>query len=521
MKTTYRIDVTTERVDDPEVSLGRLIRVAYAGLNAAALRQSGIALDAEDRLGSSFAVARGGLRGPRLTAHHDRRKDGIRLEGLRYDGPPDSRGVPELRLDVLVQASGDDPGGTVRLVVEQARPDAFGWDVEPPPAFVPKLLAALGFEPAGEALTGEAPVLGRDEVERRLIPLLQDPDRSLPVVVCSPTALTQRPLMDADEIQEAVVGHAVVRVLANRSATFPLPDALGPPFACYDGAIRIYYPGLRPDSTPGDHPLWKPDEQMEEEDFPVAVLEKLLQRARDRVAPGNRLDWETLEATALRKKLGSLDDQALVAQLRERESALVTRITELEGELEEERDRVASLRAEIGILRDRLERTGHDPSGNGAGEEADEPPARTPESIVRGAVARHPDRLVLALNNRSDLSGSLFEDLDALESVMDFLATTYWEARFRDRRLPDPDQALRRVASGFFYRSHQGSSTVGRYSDYYRSSWNGTEYELGIHVGKGTSRDPRHSVRIGLAVDAEREVIVIGYFGQHQKTTSS
>jgi len=523
MKTTYRLDVNLGS-GEPS-ALEDVLHRAYEGLDAIALRDTGVSLGAEDRLSGSFSLLPGGFSGPRISALHDRTAEGARTVGLRYEGAPGTEGVPELRIDLLLRTADSDSGSTrgpLRLVVEVARPQSFASSVEAPPAFVQDILVSEGVVVNGRELPLDARTMGRDEVEARLVPLLLDAERGFPVVVFSPVQLTQRPILDPGPVQDDLLGLACVVVLESRSATFPLPEQLGSPFACYDGAVRIYFPGLGPEAIPGDHPMWRPDEQLAEDDFGRAVLGRILRRQGRHTPDPEPLRWDLLSATSLKRKLGSLEDEALVATLREREADLAGRIAELESELRESRMREDSLRGEIHALRSevaalRASMAEADEEGEGA------TGTRAPdaESVVRSVVASHPERLVLALNSRSQLRGYPFEDLEALGSALTFLATTYWEARFAGRSCPDLKGELQRTATGFSYQPHQSDGTTGRYPEDYVTTWEGREYPLTRHVGKGTARDRRRCVRIAFAVDDEREVIVLGYFGQHQRTTAT
>ena len=141
--------------------------------------------------------------------------------------------------------------------------------------------------------------------------------------------------------------------------------------------------------------------------------------------------------------------------------------------------------------------------------------------MLNRLVARYPNRIVLALNSRSQLCGNPFDDIQGLEAALEFLATTFWDARLGDLSGIDLDAGLRRDAPGFSYTPHQSKRTMGVHPDDYYAHWEGRKYELKAHLGKGKSHDPRHCVRIAFAVDRERDRIVIGYFGQHQRTRAS
>ncbi len=62
---------------------------------------------------------------------------------------------------------------------------------------------------------------------------------------------------------------------------------------------------------------------------------------------------------------------------------------------------------------------------------------------------------------------------------------------------------------------------MGRFPDWYRTRVNGTAWKLATHLGKGTSRDPYHTIRIAFAWDEPNEQVVVGFVGLHQRNRAS
>ena len=130
------------------------------------------------------------------------------------------------------------------------------------------------------------------------------------------------------------------------------------------------------------------------------------------------------------------------------------------------------------------------------------------------------DELMFQINSRSVVRNNPFEDAEAVLGALKWLATTYHRSRMGDGSLPDPDASIRE-ACGWFYTSHQSDVTMGRYKDWYVTKVDGNARRLRDHVGKGNSKDPRHTIRIGFDWDKERQAVVVGYLGQHQQTAST
>ena len=105
------------------------------------------------------------------------------------------------------------------------------------------------------------PVETEDDTDT-LVALLTNPQRRVPVVGVSMAETLiggPRSLIDADRLANAVFGAAHIRLLS-RSASFALTDRIGKRLSVFNGAVRIWWPGLRPDhDDPYDHPLWLAD----------------------------------------------------------------------------------------------------------------------------------------------------------------------------------------------------------------------------------------------------------------------
>ena len=82
-------------------------------------------------------------------------------------------------------------------------------------------------------------------------------------------------------------------------------------------------------------------------------------------------------------------------------------------------------------------------------------------------------------------------------------------------------ELIEEACPGWFYRANQSDTTMGRFPDWYRTKVNGATLELSNHVGKGTSHDPRHTIRIAFAWDEENDRIIVGFVGVHQRNRRS
>ena len=153
--------------------------------------------------------------------------------------------------------------------------------------------------------------------------------------------------------------------------------------------------------------------------------------------------------------------------------------------------------------------------GEGPGEIADV------EDAVERARRAFPNELVVALNSKSDVK-TPFKRPDEVYSVLAWLSTEYHRARTRDLgRDPQFDKLLKEACSGWSYKPKQTDETKDQYPEWYRTRVGDREYELDIHVGKGTRFDPQNTIRVAFDWDEEEQRVVVGYIGRHQKNRRS
>ena len=144
---------------------------------------------------------------------------------------------------------------------------------------------------------------------------------------------------------------------------------------------------------------------------------------------------------------------------------------------------------------------------------------RDVKDVIERATAAFHRELLIQPNSRSD-KAPRFRDAQSVWDALAWLATDYYKSRCGQASEIDLDYSLRE-ACGWWYKPNQSDTAMNKYRDYYTTKVNGKTYLLDKHIGKGSSKDPRYTIRIGFAWDKERQVVVIGYIGQHQKTDAT
>jgi len=170
---------------------------------------------------------------------------------------------------------------------------------------------------------GEAPgslLLARrieaDEVAELLVPLIESPKRVYPLVVVAPTS-GPRPGVPIPpyRIQEDLAGLARVFELSP-DATFKLSESVGPRRSCFDGGIRVYWPGFTKESNPYLHPLFLGEDI---EAHPNKSRERIFSAVR-----GNaNFRWaESAELIRLQRQVWDEEERQRVLKFKELESRL-------------------------------------------------------------------------------------------------------------------------------------------------------------------------------------------------------
>jgi hypothetical protein len=143
----------------------------------------------------------------------------------------------------------------------------------------------------------------------------------------------------------------------------------------------------------------------------------------------------------------------------------------------------------------------------------------TSMEAVEAAAHEFKDRLEI-IESRVEKDAGYFDRPELLYGALRWLATTYRGAKTGGVRCPDLDESCRR-SSRFWYTPHQSEVTMGQYPSDYEVTWRGKGVKLREHIGFGTDRDPRHTIRVAFFFDSKTKMVVVGYVGLHQQTRAT
>ncbi len=145
---------------------------------------------------------------------------------------------------------------------------------------------------------------------------------------------------------------------------------------------------------------------------------------------------------------------------------------------------------------------------------------------VNDAVAlakeKFDDKLIFQLNGKSRVEDNPFRHPKAVWDALQWLATTYYGFRTGESNLSSLDLDVSiREACKWWYRGHQSDMTMNKYEEWYTTKVENKIHWLKKHIGTGSSKDARYTIRVAFDWDKSKERVVIGFIGQHQQTDAT
>ncbi|MDE0079648.1 MAG: hypothetical protein OXO50_19170 [Caldilineaceae bacterium] len=208
------------------------------------------------------------------------------------------------------------------------------------------------------------------------------------------------------------------------------------------------------------------------------------------------------------------DSDTVNASLEAENSSLRHELKELRGELKTSQDVVG------------LWRVAYEEASKRMGKTA-KPPSKDKYLLVedvRTAVAlakeKYAGELHFQPNSKSDIDDNPYEKPTNVLAALEWLATTFYRSKMGEVEVHDFNKSIKKVC-GWRYKGSQSEQTMHKYKPWYTTSFEGKIYWLERHVGTGSNKDARYTIRIAFDWDEARQVVVIGYIGQHQQTDAT
>lgn len=399
------------------------------------------------------------------------------------------------------------------------------------PRLVQGILESLSCEADGRSLSDCIGPTSTREVPD-LVHLMYQDGRRLPIIVCS-AGESADPELSAARLARRVGGAAHIFDLTTEGS-WELSRTVGRRMSVFNGAVRIYNPGLSEDvEDPFDHPLWiaqsrnskNLQRQIADRVLKAAFLDENDERPFHRYARVRDIATRRV----LEQKIGNESDQlrAQVALLSEQSAEYAEERDTWQSLAQSEQDRRVFAEREAEKLKLEIERLEAKVKaierGYATGVSADVGPAQDrklesyadledwAEEVLRGEVVVHPAALK---DCRKNGHVNMLERIEkALIIMRDFMTPARRENDLRireegDRRLAE----LGMKDSGCFVNRDEARKTPG-YSVHYE----GAPHVLYDHIKFGKGYDNANQIRIYYFWDEERKLHVVGKMPSHMK----
>lgn len=450
----------------------------------------------------------------------DRRpREGVRLYALGWSYPaPSDAGLIWNVSSTIAQSNGRTEVGLVIRIGSReytVSPPDFEFR---PPRIVRTLLEDFHCTIGGRAVRAAPTALGAADIDL-FAETLRSPARRLPVVLFSREPYFDKCLASPTKVAAMLAGLGEVVVMDDKWASFRLTAAVGKPQSCFNGAVRIYWPGVSESGeVRADRPLLPEEVQQMGDAVGERLLRRLTQVAAFRFVemPTTREAREATDAQRaeqLRANSGDLD-----WLLKQNEDLLSAR-KNADLARDDAQMRVLELEEEVQALRDNL-RAMTEYAG-------DQAPAQEPVQDVRpetvrealdAAEAEFADALAVWPSAQRSADDCDFarprEVYEALMAVAD-VAKKYFAARAAGRSIGHWADIFEKM--GFKYAATESQTTMTKYGQErdFKSDDGTRRIEKHLTLGGG---DKKNCMQVYFDVQEEPPRFVIAHCGRHLPT---
>lgn len=313
--------------------------------------------------------------------------------------------------------------------------------------------------------------------------LLESRQRLHPVVFVTPRTLSEQFVADCQQLADQLAGLAHVIEAGTPEATRLLGEWLPPQLNCFDGGVRIYWPGFTVSQSQYAHPLWTWWEvERLKQKHPWALSQTLLGRIAAVAVFSfgeDFLTWSALESLERTKAIEAAkaagDTRKELELFVAENSCLEGKKRRLQGELEDQAQKLQIAQAKLAAYEAAFQRT---KAGGETAAEVEPPVASVAEAVERAKI-KFKDRLVFALNSKSDVDDNPFEDLEEVFEALAWLANTYFASKSgKEPGRPLKDD-IREALSSWSYSGGQSDITITTFPEWYQCTCDGVKHSLG------------------------------------------
>jgi hypothetical protein len=374
-------------------------------------------------------------------------------------------------------------------------------------------------------LTGKPLSCGPGDEVMLLIGLLALRTRHLPVVFVSRTN-KGTVLTDTKKLADQLAGLAYVIEATTPDVSDRMGRDLPERLNCFDGGVRIYWPGFDESSYPFHHPLWIKARILElNQRHPARLGNEILNRIASVTtftAPPSFIPWSKLidwqRSQAIEQAKASNKPDAMLALLEEENFSFSAQVRQLKDELELKSQEAAKYKSLADAFLAAIKSKESIPIA-----EVLESSVDSVAEALNIAEEEHADHLAFCWNSKSENDSSPFDDPHSVLRALRWLATTYHDSRTGKKECADRGISIREAVPGWSYEPHQSKLTMNhrKFRAWYHSTHDGREFPLPEHLKCSSTKDARHSIRIAFNWDEKTKKVVLGYIGQHQQNAAS
>ena len=355
----------------------------------------------------------------------------------------------------------------------------------------------------------------RGEGVAEFVQLLTAEQRRLPIVLLTPFANGEPGDLDARELADHLAGVAIVAVADTTATTRLLSEQLGR-LGCYNGGVRLYWPGFRPDDDLRRHPLILGSRiaLIGPERSARSIERTIFSVAAFRFAPDPRI-----AAIIARSEAAARAGRAQEA-VAQGDSTWEHYALEMSEQLDSTLAEIETLRAENANLRANQNFL-FSLSDQGEPEDTEQVVERDPQTVIEAVQFAAQDCPALLFLD-SAFGAAEASPFKRAAEVYEALATMDKVAAVWARNEGGGDlwQMLKDAGLGKRVSSSISQTSRGKWGDDYRFVYDGNPQLFEWHVTLGAgSADTCASIHF--LPDAKRGKLVVAHVGRHLTNTSS
>jgi hypothetical protein len=379
-------------------------------------------------------------------------------------------------------------------------------------------------------------ILTSSDVKDFVNNVLLSKDRCLPVILISPDSFSEQPVVSPPDLKDKLLGFAIVAALSDKQAAYSLTDSVGKAFSCFNGAVRLYWPGFSLSDSPFSHPLYLQESIKHHiqqgrllrdhffnllsgiSSFRTSELGQILSIKR-------KIELQSNAAIDdLRKKVqdGTIEYDQMLNEL-EQQLQINETLIEAKYELESEVDRLNVLLNQQQVncaechksffenfIKDEI--TPDKP-------ETSQPTILSVSDAVRMAQHNFTKTILFLPTATESAKDSPFKNPESVYNLFKKLDQLQSKLK-KDGSIGETFKtALGQV--GFDYKPSISDTSKGKFKSEYMFFYGDKKILFDEHVTIGIGQNPQECISIHWIRDNSKKIVVIGYCGKHLKNTKA